>query len=121
MKLFKSGLYICKTYRWNISRGLMYPVLKLGYTLDIKKRMDYYNKEGVQYFLISFFPVKENVKRIEYDLKSQYFSDHFRMTNSEHMDFETGLFKYMHNSISECVKIKYKHDEKGLHNLKQIF
>jgi hypothetical protein len=123
MKNIKSGLYICKCYWKNSKTNELFPVLKFGMTKDIDKRMNRYNENGNIYKLISFYPAKKHIERRERDVKSDYFDEHFRMTNSEHMPFESGLFKYMHKALTVCTSREFrehKNPSKYMDNLEEI-
>ena len=120
MTEIKSGLYICKCYWKNVRTGRICPILKFGMTTNIDKRMERYNEKYDVYKLIAFYPAKKHIKRRERDVKDDYFEDHFRMTNSEHMPFESGLFKYMHEALTTCSKrefIEHKNPSKFRDNL----
>jgi hypothetical protein len=118
----KSGLYICKCYWFNNTTNRILPILKFGYTTNIDVRMKYYNKNGCNYKLLKFFNCDFAKEREAY-IKEHFFSEHFRMTNSEHFKFESGLFKYMINSINEELENKYirRKDSKFLYDLERIF
>jgi hypothetical protein len=88
----------------------MYPVLKFGYTSDINNRMMYYNKTAT-YKLLFFSSCKNFLKEREYYIKNWGHSeivDHCRMTNSEHIVFESGLFKKMYKDVLEATSMDIK-------------
>lgn len=96
------GLYICKTY-WTIN-GKVIPVLKYGKTNNIETRMKHYNKEFKRYNLISFFPCHNFLDVRENLVQQQH--EEYRMSKTEHLIYESGIFKRLHQEIKEAANCK---------------
>jgi hypothetical protein len=106
-ELKNQGLYIVKTYVKN--NGKILPVLKFGYTKNISLRLKHY---GIRYKLIKFYLCIYPEWRESY-IKRFYFEDHFRISNNEHFEFESGLLKYMDEAILDSLDYKLKRNEYG--------
>ena len=101
------GLYIVKCYIKKNSK--LIPCIKFGYTKNINVRLE---KFGNRYTLIKFYPTIYPEWRESY-IKRFYFEDHFRISNNEHFEFESGLLKYMDEAILDSLDYKLKRNENG--------
>jgi hypothetical protein len=111
------GLYICKTY-WGRSNRI-FPVLKFGMTSNIKKRMEYFNKNST-YKLLAFFECEDIEIRERYFMEYSSFKNYMRASNckNEHIEYEKYLFKSMYRELKEIseIKIAKKKNKFGIYN-----
>jgi hypothetical protein len=98
------GLYICKCYR--IIDNKLQPVLKYGKTNNINTRMYFYNKNGLAYKLIAFFPCKDFIDERENLIHQNY--EAYRITRSEHILYEKGEFNQLYDIVKEASEVTIK-------------
>lgn len=107
-EITNQGIYIVKTYFFDTKKNII-PIIKFGYTKNIKKRLKYF---GDSYKLIKFYQCDFPEWREKY-IKNNHFSDEFRISRSEHFIYESGLLKYIDESIKDSLEFKLKKLKSG--------